>query len=138
MTIRELSQLYRLNTEIEHNAQRLRQLEARLGPAAPDLSGMPHGKGGAANSTERLALELADLRAIILTQQVQLIHEQARLERYIATIPDSLTRQVFRQRFVDGRSWVQVAHRVGHGYTADAARMLCKRYVADHAGDEIG
>ena len=136
MTIYELSQLYRLKSEIEDNEQRLRQLEARLGPSSPDLSGMPRG-GGGESSTERLALELADLRAIILTQQIQLIHEQSRLERYINTIPDSLTRNVFRQRFVNGLSWMQVATRVGHGYTPDAARMLCKRYVRDHADDVL-
>ena len=45
MTLKELSQLYYLNREIEMDQRRLRELEARALPGAQVITGMPHGTG---------------------------------------------------------------------------------------------
>lgn len=130
MTLKELSQLYWLNREIEADQKRLEELEALIGsPSSPQLTGMPHAPNRNDSKVERLVAEIVDLQAIIAARQIQCIHERARLERWINDIPDSLTRLVFHYRFVDGLSWLKVAKRVGGGNTEGSVKMICYRYI---------
>ncbi|MCC8063694.1 MAG: hypothetical protein LIO70_01250 [Clostridiales bacterium] len=128
MTIQELSQLYWLNREIELDKQRLAELRSKASPRSPSLTELPGG-GDNSSALERVAAEIVDLQAIIDAKHLQCIHERSRLERYIADIDDSLTRMIFRLRFVNGLSWQQVAVSVGGGNTADGVRMRVKRYL---------
>ena len=130
MTLKELSQLYWLNREIENDIRRLADMEERSAyPSAPKLSGMPTAPHSNDSKVERMAAEIVDLQAIIAAKQIQCIHEQARLERYIAGVPDSLTRQVFQFRFVDGLPWSQVAACIGGENTEDGVKKICYRYL---------
>ena len=129
MTLKELSQLYYLNREIEADKERLERLrELASSPSGPNLSGMPGG-GSYENRLERYVAEIIDLEAIISAKITQCLHERNRLERYIADIPDSLTRQIFTLRFVNGLPWVQVAYSVGGGNTEGSVKMICYRYI---------
>ncbi len=120
MTVKELSQLYWLNREIEEDKRRLDVLEAALSSPKPQkLDGMPH-DGGHGDSLARCVAEIIDLRAIIAAKQQQCIYERNRLERYIAGIPDSLTRQIFTLYFVNGLTWRQTAMHVGGGNTEES------------------
>jgi hypothetical protein len=128
LTVKELSQLYWLNREIEADKRRLEELEAKALPGAQVLTGMPHVQGSG-DALERTVAEIVDLKAIIAAKQLQCIHERNRLERYIAEIPDSLTRQIFTYRFVKGLPWAQVAACIGEGYTSEAVRQMAHRYT---------
>ena len=97
MTLKELSQLYYLNREIEMDQRRLRELEARALPGAQVITGMPHGTG-VVDKVGECAAEIADLRGIIEAKHQQCLYERSRLERYIAGIDDSFLRQVFTYR----------------------------------------
>ena len=131
MTLKELSQLYYLNREIEMDQRRLRELEARALPGAQVITGMPHGTG-VADIMGRYAAEIADLRGIIEAKHQQCLYERSRLERYIADIDDSLLRQIFTYRFVNGLPWLQVAACIGGNNTADSVRLACNRYIEKH------
>ena len=131
MTLKELSQLYYLNREIEMELRRLRELEARALPGAQVITGMPHGSG-VADIVGRYAAEIADLRGIIEAKHQQCLYERSRLERYIADIDDSLLRQIFTYRFVNGLPWLQVAACIGGNNTADSVRVACNRYIEKH------
>ena len=131
MTLKELSQLYYLNREIEMDQRRLRELEARALPGAQVITGMPHGSG-VADIVGRYAAEIADLRGIIEAKHQQCLYERGRLERYIADIDDSLLRQIFTYRFVNGLPWLQVAACIGGNNTADSVRVACNRYIEKH------
>lgn len=136
MTLKELSQLYYLNREIEADKERLGRLrELASSPSGPNLSGMPGG-GSYENRLERYVAEIIDLEAIISAKITQCLHERNRLERYIADIPESYLRQVFTLRFINGLSWDQVAFSIG-GTTADAARMACNRYIKKSNADNM-
>ena len=129
MTLHELSQLYYLNREIERDKVRLAELQSKAYEASsPNLSGGGVG-GGVSDRVGGYAAEFSDCEAIIKAKQTQCIHERNRLERYIADIPDSLTRQIFTLRFVNGLSWIQVAFGIGGNTTPDGARMICRRYL---------
>ncbi len=129
MTLKELSQLYYLNREIENDRRRLEELEGKLtSPSSPNLSGMPRSTTYG-NKTESYVADIMDLKAIIAAKKQQCIYERGRLMRYITEIDDSLTREIFIFRFVNGLSWRQVAASVGGNNTADSCRMTCKRYL---------
>lgn len=128
MTVRELSQLYYLKREIELDKERLARLRQSALSHSSAVTGMPRGaKGG--DRVASLAAEMADLTALIETKIVQCVYEKRRLERFIAQIPDSITRQVFTLRFVEGMSWRQVARALGGGNNAGSVRMMCYRYL---------
>lgn len=128
MTLKELSQLYYLNREIEMDKNRIEELRAKAESTSSPLTGMP-GNKNPENRLERYIAELVDLEAIVTAKQLQCIHERNRLERYIADIEDSLTRQIFTLRFINGLSWIQVGFRVGGGNTDKTVRMNCYRYL---------
>ena len=128
MTLKELSQLYWLNREIEQDKKRLEELRAQSSISAAKLTGMPRSGAVEGSSIDRYIAEIVDLEAIISAKLIQCLHERNRLERYIADIPDSLTRQIFTLRFINGLSWLQVAYSVG-GNTESSVRMLCTRYI---------
>lgn len=129
MTLKELSQLYYLNREIEMDKERLEALRARASaPGSPNYDGMPKSPSYE-NRLERYIAEIVDLEAIISAKITQCQHERNRLERYIADIPDSNLRMIFTLRFINGLSWAQLAFSIGGDCTADGARMACNRYI---------
>lgn len=130
MTLKELSQLYWLNREIEADQRRLDELERLIGsPSSPQMDGMPHTPSNNESKVERVVAEVVDLQAIIAARQIQCIHERARLERWISEIPDSLTRQIFHYRFAECLSWSAVAQRIGGGNAEESVKKRCYRYL---------
>lgn len=128
MTLKELSQLYYLNREIEMDKRRLQELEVKALPGAQVITGMPHAPG-VTDKVGEYAAEIADLRGIIEAKHQQCLYERSRLERYISSIDDSLLRQIFTYRFVNGLPWRQVAACIGGGNTEDGCRKAVKRYL---------
>lgn len=51
------------------------------------------------------------------------------IENFIDNIEDSLTRRIFRLRFIEGFNWVRVAIGVGGNNTPDGVRMSVKRFL---------
>lgn len=128
MTLRELSQLYYLNREIEMDQRRLHELEA-LAQSEGRVIPEPPGSTSTTCEVEYYVSEISGLRGIIDAKHQQCLYERGRLERYIADIDDSLLRQIFTYRFINGLSWRQVAARIGGGNTADGCRMSVKRFL---------
>lgn len=128
MTLKELSQLYYLNREIELDRKRLQELEAQAVSCSANITGMPRGSG-VSDRVGRCAADIVDLKAIIEAKHTQCVHERNRLERYITGIDDSLLRQIFTYRFVNGLPWEQVAACVGGRNTAAGVKMLCYRHL---------
>lgn len=129
MTLKELSQLYYLDKEIELDRELLAELRAKLRcPRSPNYDGMPRNPNPE-NALERCVAEIVDLEDVIRAKIEQRIYERARLERYISDIPDSLTRQIFTLRFIEGLTWEQVAARTGGNNTAKNCSNICYRYI---------
>ena len=128
MTLRELSQLYYLSREIEADKRRLEEVKSRLSVSGQKLSDMPRAANHK-NHMECYVAELIDLERIISAKTLQCTSERNRLERYIAEIPDSLTRQIFTLRFVNGLNWVQIAYSIGGGNTEEGVRKRAYRQI---------
>jgi hypothetical protein len=52
-----------------------------------------------------------------------------RIMRYVASIDDSLIRQVITYRHVDMMKWRDIAQKIGGGNSEDGIRMAYKRYL---------
>lgn len=128
MTVREMSQLYYLNREIEHLQHQLEELECLAEGTTQVITGMPHG-GGTSDKVGRYAVRIADLRSMIDNRKARCWDELSRLNAYIDGVEDSLTRQILTLRYVNGLSWQQVADCVGGGNTEYSVKHICYRYL---------
>lgn len=134
MTLKELSQLYWLKREIEADKKELENVRRdAYAPKSPNLSGMP--SGGGDNRIERDVAKITYLEDLIAAKIKRCETERIVLEEYIMTIPDSLTRQVFEYRFVNGLPWSQVAANIGGNNTENGVKQLCSRYIRSHQSD---
>ena len=142
MTIKELSQYYYLNREIDMLQRQLRGLREQRREFmvfdSVQTSGVhePYQKhtkliSGIAKSaeTEALSVLIRNRKYRITQTMIKCSKELARLEIYIESIPDSLTRQIFTLRFVEGCTWQRVANKVGGDNTADGVRKIATRYL---------
>lgn len=51
------------------------------------------------------------------------------IEEFISSIPDSLTRRVFRFRYIEGLSWPQIARRIGKYDESYPRKMIHNKYL---------
>lgn len=164
MTVKELSQLYWLNREIELDQQRLDYLDieiakdeeklARLeleasSPSGPNYDGMPKSPSYG-NKLENAVARIIELQEIlthkkalrsdcamtIQAKQLLCLTERNKLEQYINDLPDSLLRLIFTYRFVNGLTWYQVSEHMGMRTTEDSVKKMCYRYLAQQNKDE--
>ena len=104
MTKNELSQLYYLNREVEEISKRMATLRYR----AKFIK--THTDGKASGALEKEAEKLAD---VLAEQQKRCFCEQRRLEKFISEVKSSEMRIILAIRYINGRSWQQVAFSVG-------------------------
>lgn len=128
MTIKDLSQLYWLTREIEKDSGRLEELYEKATGTASAIGGVTKAPGFT-DKVGRYAVEIAELRSVLEARRDRCEAEKVNLERYIDAIPDSLTRQIFHFRFVDGQSWELVAQSVGGGNTKNGVKKRVFRYL---------
>ncbi len=131
MTLSELSQLYYLKREIELDKQRLAELRSKLySPFAPVLSNTPKSPCRSPHKLENDTVIANELEQLIRQKIERCNAERLKLEKYIETISDSMTRQIFTLRFISGLTWQAVAMKIGGNNTADSVRMICFRYLS--------
>lgn len=128
MTLKELSQLYYLNREIEDLKFKISELEAKATDTSVKITGMPHG-AGAGDKIGQTVAELDYYRTKLTDRLERCRIEFIRLNDYISACPDSLTRQILTYRFVNGLSWNQVAASVGMSATEYSVKHIAYRYI---------
>ncbi len=69
-------------------------------------------------------------------QQLRVLDEQLRIERLVEQIPDSLLRQIFTLRYLEGLSWQAIAQQVG-GANEDSLRIMHERYLKTLVSEKI-
>lgn len=129
MTVHELSQLYYLTEEVKRDRRKLQALQNRRGLHSQVIDDMPHGSGPKGSRDAELTADIVDLERIISAKLALIDAERLRLERFIVGIPDSLTRQIFEDRFIYLMSWGNVARDIGAGSTPDRVKKICYRYL---------
>lgn len=113
MNLKELSQAHFIKKEIELYKQELTRLREQ------------------GSSKE----EIKEAKAQLEIKRKQLDEELARIIKYINSIPNSVTRQVFYHRFINNESWTKVALSIGGGNTAESVKKICYRYLQRQGKD---
>lgn len=125
MTRKELSQIYYINKEIEMWE---RELENVTSLQSPKLDGLPRGSE-TGDSTASKALQAAQISETINGLLTKLQIKRKEIYDYIATVDDSLMRQIIMYRCISLCTWEEVAIYVGGGNSADSVRKLFVRFV---------
>lgn len=101
MTAEQLRQLRRLEGEIERDQERLTRLKER--------AGWGKAAGGEGPGRQQALAEAADLARRLEEGIRRRAALRLRLIDYIETMPDSLTREIFKMKYFDGKSWKQIS-----------------------------
>lgn len=121
MTKKELMQVYYLNREIMNDTEELVNLKIKMRDSF--LGG---GEGA----------EYVKKREAEIVEKIRRCTEaKERANKFIQSIDDSLTRQIFYYRFVRSMPWKKVAYMTG-GYNSDeSVRKIAERYLKAHGED---
>lgn len=132
MSLKELSQLYYIDKMIERDERRLEELRSNITSLSQNLSGMPKNPSIGDPVGDKVG-EMVDLAAKIEKDKCHFHEEKARLEKYLRNIKDTQTRLIFILRFVDLKSWNDIAAKIGGGNTPDSVKKICYRYIKTHS-----
>lgn len=76
---------------------------------------------------------LEESRARVRTLAGQREDEIDEIRLWVECIPDALIRRTMKLRYLDGLDWGDIARRMGYA-SESGPRMLCARYMEEHAG----
>lgn len=129
MTVKELSQIYYLNKEIRRDRKRLNELKKANSVQSTKFTGMPPTTHLFCDTIAEKVATAADLECDLHKAIAKRYQEELKLMRYINSIDDCFIRLIFKLRFIDCKTWWQVAREVGGGNTSDTVRNSCYRYL---------
>ena len=129
MTLKQLSQLYYLRKEIEMYEQMIKKLQSEAEITTQKITGMPS-SGNVSDKVGQIAADIADYKALIDCDKKKCKYELEKLHKYIQSIDDSLTRQIFTLRFINGCNWNKVADAIGS--SEYSVKHICYRYIKKH------
>lgn len=128
MTFKDLSQLHYIQKEINVIKNEIADLDDKLKSITQSANDMPH-SSGISDKIGALTTNLVYQKEMLMIKNLQLEAEKTRLISFIDSIDDSLLRLIFRYRFIELKSWKQVALSVGGNNTADSCRKAVMRYL---------
>ena len=120
MTKQELMQIYHLNREIMHDTEELVNLKIK----SRDCE-----KGHWNKVSEEL---IAKREAELVKKIRRCTVLRNEIDKFINTIEDSCTRQIFEYRYIRCMSWKQVAYMAGGYSSEDGVRKIAERYLKKH------
>jgi len=109
MTIDELSKYHNIKIEIKQLNDNIEELETTI-IGSSKITGMPLStKSNNSNPTERIGLKLAKLKSKLEEKKENLLDELHEIEDFITTVDDEEIRIIIRERFINGKTWDEVA-----------------------------
>lgn len=108
MTERELMSLVFIQGRIAKINERIAELEDEDGLGAMNMDGMPHSKTPG-NPVERMALARAALHEKLLDLKADLVEKELAVREYIESVELDDIKFIMECRFIDGRSWQDIA-----------------------------
>ena len=108
MEERELNELRHLKKEIRYQIERVRRLEEKATSMTQIIGGIPACKG-ITDRVAEYAPQIAHLKTLIQNNIRWRLHLQYKIEAFIESIEESEIRQIFRLRYLEGKTWKQIA-----------------------------
>lgn len=144
MTHEEMKQLTNLKGEILRLNKRIDEVQEKINKyqihdsVKASLTEFPYTQHSVAVSgisgecypeAWKLRKELDELKSELETKKIKNDLEYARLNRYIQKARDSVLRDALSMHYIDNLTWSQVAANIGNGYSEDAIKKMCYRYL---------
>lgn len=134
MTIHELSKYHKIKNEMKQLEDSIRELEETV-IGSSKITGMPLSISGVNSSpTERIGIKLATLKQKLTDKTEKLLDEAQKIEEYIETVDDADIRIIIRKRFLDCKTWQQVADEIHADRSTPYYRL--KKYLKDNLKEE--
>ena len=128
--MKNLNKLYWIKKEIRQLENQIKELTVL---SATSVDGIPGG-GCVSSPVERFYERLEKLKAKLSVKHAECVAEQERLEDYIETIDDAEIRVLARMRFIENKTYTDIAKDTFMDRTTVYRKL--KRYV--EGGDENG
>lgn len=134
MTKQELEEIFHIKKEIQDLGNRVERIEKQSTMVSDVVqAGYKHHAVIYGVDVKR-AYKLQSLYAKLRKFKIALVDKEKEIENYIETIPFSEIRQILRYRYLDGFSWIKIAHKMNRTYntdkyTEDSIRKKCERYL---------
>jgi len=131
MTKHDLQQIRHLNNEIRILREHLTEMELQIGCGAIAQDGQPKGNK-IGRPTEQQAIKIAETITIIHTLELEVQELKLQTWAFVASIDDSVMRQIIILRFIDGKSWFKVSEGIGGDATEEGCRKAFERFFKDN------
>lgn len=133
MTVKELQQLFYLERIIQHEKDRLDELRASVDLHSPGLSDMPKAPG-AKDKLGDTVPKIVDQEAEIQKNIILYSRTKEKLLRYINGVPFVRIKMIMILRFIDQKSWQEVADAIGGKETEYSVKKAVYRYLGEKMG----
>ena len=137
----EIKDLRRRIHELEKQIDRIKEEGAVKDTVSGGMGGTQHYivEGFPVPEYNRKMMLLRSRKAMLEEKEAELLELTNQAEEYIASIEKSELRIMFRLYYIDGLTWVQVAHRMNRmfpkrrkAYTEDSCRMRNARFFEEN------
>lgn len=129
MTVQELKQLFYLDKLIEAEKERLEDLRAAADVHSPALTDMPKAPG-AKDKLGAIVPQIADQEAELEENIRRYDGMRKSLLDYINTLPNARIKLIMIKRFIQRKSWQEVADEIGGRETEYSVKSACYRYMS--------
>ncbi len=138
---KEIKDLRRRITETEKQIWKIAEEGTVKDTVSGGMGGIQHFvvEGMPVPELRRKRLLLNKRKAMLIKNENELLELTNQVEQYISSIEKSELRTIFRLYYIDGMTWVQVAHRMNQmypkrrvAYTEDSCRMRNTRFFQEN------
>ena len=129
MTLQELYSIPHLKKEIAGYEEKIKELEEMAESTTAKITGMPRG-GGTSDKVGECATAIAFYKDFLKQAIAKRITTEIEILRYVESINDAELRRIMFLRFIQQKTWQQVADEIGGNNTEDSVRKRCNRYVS--------
>ncbi len=137
----EIKDLRRRIRELEKQIDRIKEEGVVKDTVSGGMGGTQHFlvEGFPVPEYNRKMMLLKARKAMLVEKEAELLELTNQVEEYIASIKKSELRIMFRLYYIDGMTWIQVAHRMNRmfpkrrkAYTEDGCRMRNTRFFEEN------
>lgn len=109
MTIKELSKYYFISKNIDSINQRIEALNLTVISSSKINNTNISSSNKNESQTEKAALKLIKLKKLLEQEKSKLVEEELMITEFINNIDDETIKYIIRARFIDGKSWNDIA-----------------------------
>ena len=107
----DFNRVWEIKTDLSMDERRLEEMRSEAYNAATSvLTGMPGRSGFSADGgkTAQQAVDISEQEEHILDLKIELVQEQKKMERFIASIPDNKIRIILTMRCIETKKWEEI------------------------------